>query len=148
MNEKNMAIREKCKKGMTSGALLAGFAALFTLYVANKKMVPVTDVYLNRSALPIVIGMGFLFLIIGICVMVKNKKQLEQIDREEQRYQAGSSRTAQAAGRSQTGNRGADSVGYAYYYCEHCGRKLRIAGGKGRLEVTCPVCGYRFQVTR
>lgn len=33
---------------------------------------------------------------------------------------------------------------YRYYKCPHCSSKLRVPKGKGKIEITCPVCKTRF----
>lgn len=31
------------------------------------------------------------------------------------------------------------------YKCKGCGRKIRVPKGKGRIEITCPLCGKKFR---
>ncbi len=131
MKNQNTIAKEACKKGIISGGALAGFAALFTMYVSSNREVPVTGVSASGDALPGCLAVGFIIMIIGICVMVKNKSRLNQIEREEQE-----------------GRRNAGNAGCAYYYCDRCGKRLRITGGKGRVQITCPVCGNHFIVNR
>ena len=30
------------------------------------------------------------------------------------------------------------------YRCKGCGRKIRVPRGKGKIEITCPLCGKKF----
>lgn len=30
------------------------------------------------------------------------------------------------------------------YKCKGCGRKIRVPRGKGKIEITCPLCGRKF----
>ena len=32
---------------------------------------------------------------------------------------------------------------YKIFQCKSCGRKIRVPRGKGKIEVTCPVCGNK-----
>ncbi len=32
---------------------------------------------------------------------------------------------------------------YKIFKCKSCGRKIRVPRGKGKIEVTCPVCGNK-----
>lgn len=32
---------------------------------------------------------------------------------------------------------------YKIFKCKRCGRKIRVPKGKGKIEVTCPVCGNK-----
>ena len=31
------------------------------------------------------------------------------------------------------------------YRCKGCGRKIRVPRGKGKIEITCPLCGNKFR---
>ncbi len=33
---------------------------------------------------------------------------------------------------------------YRFYMCPHCGQKVRVPKGKGRIEITCPKCRTAF----
>ncbi len=35
--------------------------------------------------------------------------------------------------------------GYKFFNCPGCGNRLRVPRGKGRLQITCPRCGQRFE---
>ena len=32
---------------------------------------------------------------------------------------------------------------YNIFKCKSCGRKVRVPRGKGKIEVTCPICGNK-----
>ena len=34
---------------------------------------------------------------------------------------------------------------YKFFRCAGCKSKLRVARGKGKIQVTCPRCGLRFR---
>ena len=34
---------------------------------------------------------------------------------------------------------------YRFYSCPGCGNRLRVPRGKGRIQITCPRCGQRFE---
>ena len=143
MKNQNTMTREACKKGILSGGILAGFAALFILYVSENREIPFLHQYVRGNDLPGIRAVGAILFIIGICVLVKNKRRLNELDRKGGKSGAGY-RETEGNGRNQEKN----GSSYAYYYCEHCGKKLRVSGGKGRIQVTCPVCGHKFIVNR
>lgn len=35
---------------------------------------------------------------------------------------------------------------YNYFFCSQCGQKLRVPAGKGKIEISCPICRNRFIV--
>ncbi len=37
--------------------------------------------------------------------------------------------------------RNPDAKNYKVLVCKGCGRKIRVPRGKGKIEVTCPICG-------
>lgn len=34
---------------------------------------------------------------------------------------------------------------YCYYYCPSCKQQVRVPAGKGKVRVTCPRCGEKFE---
>lgn len=34
---------------------------------------------------------------------------------------------------------------HRYYACPHCRQKIRVPRGKGKIRITCPKCGERFE---
>ena len=40
----------------------------------------------------------------------------------------------------------AEAKQYKHVKCTHCGQKVRVPRGKGRLRVTCPKCHEKFEV--
>ena len=34
---------------------------------------------------------------------------------------------------------------YKYYKCVSCGTKMRVPRGKGKIRITCPKCGEKFE---
>ena len=40
--------------------------------------------------------------------------------------------------------RAKQSRDYRLFFCPSCGSYLRVPRGKGRIQVTCPRCGHRF----
>ena len=141
MKNQNNMTRQEYKKGAICGGLLAAFAAWFIHCVLDNREIPIVNEFVRRDALPGCILIGVVILIIGFCVMVRNISRLNQLDRQDRNRGAGA---RQSGGQGNT----AGSSSYAYYYCEKCGKHLRIAGGKGQFQVTCPMCGHRFIVNR
>ena len=41
-------------------------------------------------------------------------------------------------------SRRAEEKRYRYFQCGHCGQKLRVPKGKGKVKVRCPSCGNEF----
>ncbi len=33
---------------------------------------------------------------------------------------------------------------YCYFKCPHCGQKVRVPRGRGKIEITCPACRQTF----
>lgn len=33
---------------------------------------------------------------------------------------------------------------YRYYNCTSCNQKVRVPKGKGKIQITCPKCGFKF----
>ena len=44
-------------------------------------------------------------------------------------------------------NRASKSGGtiYCYYYCPNCKQQVRVPAGKGKVRITCPQCGEKFE---
>lgn len=40
----------------------------------------------------------------------------------------------------------AETRAYKHVKCSSCGQRVRVPRGKGRLRVTCPKCGEKFEV--
>lgn len=38
----------------------------------------------------------------------------------------------------------ADRKTHCYFSCPKCKRKLRVPKGKGKIEISCPICGAKF----
>ena len=38
------------------------------------------------------------------------------------------------------------AIEYQYFFCSKCRQKLRVPKGKGKIEITCPVCRNQFIV--
>ena len=38
----------------------------------------------------------------------------------------------------------ADRKTHCYFFCPKCKRKLRVPKGKGKIEISCPICGTKF----
>ena len=38
----------------------------------------------------------------------------------------------------------ADRKTHCYFSCPKCKRKLRVPKGKGKIEISCPICGTKF----
>lgn len=36
-------------------------------------------------------------------------------------------------------------AGYRYFRCPDCSQKIRVPKGKGKIRITCPKCGHRFE---
>ena len=34
---------------------------------------------------------------------------------------------------------------YCYYYCPNCKQQVRVPAGKGKVRITCPRCGEKFE---
>lgn len=41
--------------------------------------------------------------------------------------------------------RAQENAVYAHFKCPSCGRKLRVPRGRGKIVVTCPMCGKEFE---
>lgn len=131
-NQKNKT-KEECKKGIISGGVLVAMMAYFVSYIVENREIPFLDTFVRREALPGCILVGAIFMVIGFAVLISSKKQLNELEKLEK---TGKSFHTE------------EKKQYAYYYCEHCRKKLRINGGKGRVQITCPVCGHQFIVNR
>jgi|GEM_PF-2349 len=87
------------------------------------------------------------------------KKAQKRQEKEQRRYakRAGNVRRSNVtgadfsqnisggAGASQGSRRGSGAVVYCYFYCPSCRQQVRVPAGKGKIMVTCPKCGTRFE---
>ena len=37
------------------------------------------------------------------------------------------------------------ALDYRVQKCLHCGQKTRLPKGKGKIRITCPGCGYKYE---
>lgn len=46
---------------------------------------------------------------------------------------------------SRTKDRAVQSKDYKFYACPNCGQEVRVPRGKGKIRITCPKCGNKFE---
>lgn len=135
-----MKTREECIKGIVSGGALAGIMGIFMLITSDTGAVPVTNVGLRGTGITAAMIIELVIMFIGIGVMLSNISSLGKING------TGSNCSDQAGGRTQKKQNpgtNAKNVTYTYCYCGQCGRKLKLANARGRVEAICPVCGHK-----
>lgn len=75
------------------------------------------------SALLLIYGIFRVFSKNTAARQSENRKILDEVDFQKQRF--------------------AQRKEYRLYKCKGCGRKIRVPKGKGKVEVTCPICGNK-----
>ena len=158
MKHQNKDIYSQYKEKVNNGIIVTSLGALLLISVLKKEILIINQP-LQREVLPIITAAGFIVSLIGLVMLFKNKSRLCRLEAEgcsahnPQKQKTNnqktgtnqkSKQTAKAAGKGGQGN----NSSYSYYYCVSCGKKLRINGGQGRLQITCPVCGHSFTVNQ
>ncbi len=90
---------------------------------------------------PVVSAIGMAFVIFAYYRAFS--KNLEKRRAENYRYMPFRQKLLKPFQR--TKKRFADGKHYRFYRCEHCGSDLRVPKGKGKVAITCPKCGHKFE---
>ena len=131
MKKKNVS-RGECWINLIASVAAVG-VGFYALQCAEERRIPFTGELLSRSAVPLERAIGLVMIVLGIVYVFRYVRMLRQMDPK------GSNRN--------TGAGGGPSA-ETHYTCPHCGKKLRVKGGRGRIQVTCPICGHHFFAKR
>ncbi len=104
------------------------FASLFLV---------VLDVFLKTGVLTRISFIGYLYSLFRAFSTNVNRRSMENQKYMELRWKLVSKFQRYKA-------RAIDLKDHRYYICPNCGQKLRVPRGKGKIEITCPKCGHKF----
>lgn len=80
---------------------------------------------------------------IGFVLFRFFSKNLAARRRENQRFLAACRRVAGFFRGASA--KAAQSKEYRFYKCPECGQKVRVPKGRGKIRITCPKCGEKFE---
>ncbi len=104
------------------------YASLFLVFI---------DVFLKTGVLTHISFAGYLYSLFRAFSTNVNRRSFENQKYLELRWKA-------ITKFQKTKTRLLDQKDYHYYKCPNCGQTLRVPRGKGKIEITCPKCGHKF----
>lgn len=71
-------------------------------------------------------------------------RQMRKQQKKQEKYARRAGKSNMASADFSSGQK-TGSVVYCYFYCPSCRQQVRVPSGKGKIKVTCPKCGTKFE---